>query len=151
MGNRQAGEISLRIEGAAYTLLFDWEAIAHFEDETDLSILEVMVSLQDAATGKGRAPKISTLGSLLSAAMRRHHPEMDRIACMKLVNDPGAMEALSEAFEFAMPQSDDPEPGEVGNAPARPAKGSRSTGKRGSAKRSKAGSRSANSGAQRRA
>jgi len=152
MSNKQKGEVTLAIGSDRYTLVFDWEAIAIFEDATDRSILEVMGEFDAAARGAGGPPKLTTLASLLSAAMQRHHPAMDRSACMGLVISPEAQSALAEAFEFAMPIAEDP--GEVGNGPAgKPAarKSPRSTGKAASAKRSKPGSRSKNSGARRRA
>lgn len=106
------GEVLLAFGGKSYTLVFDMEAIAAFEDATDMSIFTVFGSLAAAKDG-GKAPKLSMLGSLLQAGMVRHHPEVTRGDAMAIVMDPAAQEALMKAFELATPPAAAAEGGEA--------------------------------------
>lgn len=119
---RGKGEVLLAVGDDRYTLVFDMDAIAAFEDATDLSIFEVFGNLA-AAQASGKPPKLSVLGSLLQAGLSRNHPGMTRADAMALVVNPAAQEALAVAFELAIPpaQSGETEEG----AEARPPKGRR--------------------------
>lgn len=103
MANPVTGEVRFDFKGQTFTVAFDMAAIAAFEDETDMSIIEVGALL----SGGGKVPKISTLGSLLAAGLRRHHPEIDRIKGMEMVLDPAVQGTIAEGLAGAMPESED--------------------------------------------
>jgi hypothetical protein len=102
---RGKGEVSLDIGGRHYTLVFDMEAIAAFEDATDKSIFTVAQQLGNPA----EPPKLSLLGSLLQAGLSRHHPDVTRADAMAMFTDPATRDALAEAFALAMPAAEEGE------------------------------------------
>lgn len=117
---RAKGEFALEFGGEKYTLVFDWDAIALFEDATDLSIFEVFGVVGQASAG-GKPPKLSLLGSLLQAGLARHHPQITRAQAMEMVINPEAQAALTGAFEIAVPATDAGEAGEADDDDGAPA------------------------------
>lgn len=100
-------------EGKDYILIFDWEAIAAFEDETDLSIFDVV------APPGGGSPKLSTMGSMLKAGLSQHHPDLTRSQAMAMLVSPDVQKLFNEGMTAMMPAQDDMEQEEgEGNPPA---------------------------------
>lgn len=133
-------EVAFEHEGRRYVLVFDFAAIAHFEDLADISLIDALGTMEQAQQA-GRSPKISHLGYLLQAGFRRHHPEMTPDEALALAVDPVVQTQLGLAVSAAMGGGE--AAGEVeGNAKAPATTGSKdkaSTGKRSSRARSKPG------------
>ncbi len=112
------GTLSFEHRGQQFTLAFDMEAIARFEETTDLSIFEAVQGL-----GTGRPPKLSVLGALLQSALAAHHPEVTRADAMAMMVNPEVQALFADGLTGAMPQSGDA--GEDGETPPvnPPAKG----------------------------
>jgi hypothetical protein len=128
-------EVAFEVDGARYVLVFDFTAIAHFEDLADLSLVDALGAMEQAQAG-GRAPKISHIGYLLQAGFRRHHPDMTPDEALALAMNPAVQAQLGVAVSAAMGGD------ESGNAraPAKTgAKAAALTGTRSSRARSKPG------------
>lgn len=105
MANAQKGEVAFTIADTDYLMVFDMEAIAYFEDSTDISIFEVAGQMAAAANG-GRPPKLSLIGSVLEAGLKRYHPDITRTDAMDMAVSAEGQKALAKAFEFAMPPAE---------------------------------------------
>ena len=99
--------------GQEYTLVFDMETIARFEDATDLSIFEAMQGMNS-----GRPPKLTVLGMLLKASLAAHHPDVTRAEAMAMMINPQVQTLFAQAMASAMPDPDD-----TGEDTAQPAAG----------------------------
>lgn len=124
-------------EGEQFTLVFDFEVIADFEEGLGISIGDVL------NPPGGGSPMLSRLAKLLLASLRRNHPDADLNLAGAMLADPKVKEEFFGATAAAMPKSGDIE-GAEGNAPAanrkaRRAATSRSAGKTGSSPRPKRG------------
>jgi len=125
--NPMNGALSFEHEGRRFTLVFDMEAIARFEESTDLSIFEAVQGL-----GTGRPPKLSVLGALLQAALAANHPDVTRGDAMAMMVNPAVQALFAEGLSGAMPQTGDA--GEDGDTPpanppkARPVRAAGKTG-----------------------
>lgn len=86
--------------GQAYRLRFDMNALADFEDATDLNALE---ALQEA--GKLRA---GVLRKLFWCGLKQCHPEIDERTAGRMAT----MDALGKAFGASLPDA------KVGNGKA---------------------------------
>lgn len=95
-------ELALDHGGQRFTLVFDMETIARFEDATDLSIFEAVQGM-----GGGRMPKLSVMGALLQAALATHHPDVTRGDAMAMMVDPAVQALFAEGLTAAMPQAAD--------------------------------------------
>jgi hypothetical protein len=89
-------------EGERFTLVFDMETIARFEDATDQSIFEAV-----GALGSGKPPKLSMMGALLQAALAEHHPEVTRGKAMAMLVIPEVQKLFAEGLAAAMPKAGD--------------------------------------------
>jgi len=109
-GSPASGALTFEHAGQPFTLVFDMEAIARFEDATNLSIFEAVQGL-----GTGRPPKLSVLGALLQAALAAHHPGVTRAEAMAMMVNPQVQALFAEGLSAAMPQTGDA--GEDGETP----------------------------------
>ena len=131
------GEVSFDFADERYTLIFDFEAIAYFEDIAGDSMIDVMAGMEKAQAA-GKTPKISHLGYLLQAGFQRHQPEMTPQEALAMAVQPDVQRQLGVAVSKAMPDAD-AVAGEEGNAKAPANKKKASTGKRPSRAHSKQG------------
>lgn len=69
MANRFKGELAIEIEGKAYTLVMDFNAMAEFEEATGGNALDFL-----DAVSAGKA-KIRELRAFVYAAMLARHPD----------------------------------------------------------------------------
>lgn len=106
MANPVKGEVRFTFDGKEYRMVFDNTTLAHFEDETDVSILKMFRQLQEAESG-GDPPKYSLIGSLLAAGLNRHHPEIGRIEAMEMLAAPEVQAVLGEGIRLGMPRQQD--------------------------------------------
>lgn len=118
--------LEFTFDGEDYTLVYDMKAIAFFEREADVSIVEAMDAMERAQMMQ-RPPKISHLAFLLQAGLARHHPEVDLDMAMGMAGDPQVLEALGASLGESIGGDDEPGGGTEGNVP-RPAQ-KRGTGK----------------------
>lgn len=114
---REFPEVRIEVDGQVYILVFDWTAIRFFERESGISMIKVMQQAHAAQRG-GEPPMVSTLGVMMQAGLRRHHPELSFEDCMDIFASPGGQEAMFKAFELAQPKAE-------GSEPADPLKGRR--------------------------
>jgi len=147
-------ELAAEYLGQTYTLVFDMETVARYEEATDRSLIALLQGWQGDAVKA--PPKLSDLGQILLAALGEHHPELTRSHAMEMIMDPGVQALFNEGLAASMPQPGDdgedtasPAAGPINRRARRAAKGS--AGKTGSSSRSKPGSARPNSGGQRRA
>lgn len=134
------GVVAFEYSGSRYEMVFDMKAIAFFEREAEISIVEALGDLEESRKA-GRVPRVSILAYLMQAGLRRHHPEVTAERALRMAGDAQVQAALGTSVRSAMP---DPELGSEdasaeGNVPkpAKPKKGS--TGTRPSKGRSKPG------------
>lgn len=129
-------ERSFEYEGATFTVVFDWETFAAFEEATGLSVLDVM---PDGA----KKPMISRLARLMHHALMRNHPDLTLNHAGQMLSDPEVNALFMEGMGSSMPHGDDTEAGEDGDTPpANPpkrARGKGSVGKTGLSRGSKRG------------
>lgn len=135
--------LEFTFDGEDYTLVYDMKAIAFFEREADVSIVEAMEDMERAQKA-GRPPKISHLAYLLQAGLARHHPEVDLDMAMEMAGDPQVLEALGASLGDSIGGDEAPGASAGGNAPA-PAR-KRGTGTASRRKPGKPGSRRKASG-----
>lgn len=112
--------------GEDYVLVFDWEAIAIFEDETNSSIFDILAPLT------GGSPKLSTMAMMLKAGLARHHPDLTRADAMAMLVDPEVQALFNSGVASMMPQAGDTDDGATeGNRKAsrKPRGGKRGAGK----------------------
>lgn len=102
MARGPAGEAAFEFEGQRYTLVFDFAAIAEFEDSTDRSILDAFAELSNPA----KAPKMTTLVHLIAAGLVTHHGAVDKALVMQMIGDPAVMAALGVGTARSMPKDD---------------------------------------------
>lgn len=118
--------LSFAYLGEDYTMVFDFETIAAFEEATGSSVLAL------AATSAGAPPKLSTLGAMMHAALGRHHPDLTLVHAMQMVTDPAVQAVFGKGLASAMPQPADS--GEAGAPGANPPQRGRGAKKRSAGK-----------------
>ncbi|MFO6447866.1 hypothetical protein ACLBKU_12035 [Erythrobacter sp. NE805] len=129
---------TLEFEGERYTLVFDFEVIADFEEGLGVSIGDVL------NPPGGGSPMVSRLARLMLAAIRRHHPDADLNLAGAMMTDPAIAAQFYGAVTSSMPQAGDVE-GEAGSAATanppnrRARRAAASAGKTGSSPRPKRG------------
>ncbi|MGX7926459.1 hypothetical protein ACWPMX_07785 [Tsuneonella sp. HG094] len=139
MSRAPDGVVAFEYDGSRYEMVFDMKAIAFFEREADMSIIEVLGDLE-AAREEARAPKVAGLAFLMQAGLRRHHPEVSPERALRMAGDPAVQAALGSGVSAAMPDAPADDAGAEGNAKAATAKPTKaSTGTRRSKGRSKQG------------
>jgi hypothetical protein len=115
-------------EGEPYTLVFDFEVIAHFEETNGISLGDVL------NPPGGGSPMVSRLAKLFLSGLLPNHPDADLNLAGAMMASAGVQAKFYGAVSRSMPQAGDA--GEEGNgtAPnrkARRAAQSRSAGKTG--------------------
>ncbi|WP_088648229.1 GTA-gp10 family protein [Marinibacterium profundimaris] len=106
MAERFRGEIVVTLDGVAYTLRMDLNAMADFEDQTGKAAIEWA---EKAESGDARVRDLITM---VHCAMARHHADADRrLAGDILSEDP---ELVGRLFLAAAPQA-----GEIEAAPGK--------------------------------
>lgn len=113
-------------EGEEYTLVFDWEAIATFEEETNSSIFDLLLPVG------GGSPKLLTMAMMLKAGLSRHHPDLERGQVMAMMADREVQQLFNSGVTSMMPQKgDSAEEKQQGNPKAsrKPRGGKRGAGK----------------------
>lgn len=98
MANKTKGEVTISHEGKDYTLVFDFNAFADFEEETGVD--NALTLLEDP----------SALGARLSRALfwsglKTHHPEITLEEAGRVMTS--SMGKLGEALLAAFPQGGD--------------------------------------------
>lgn len=101
-GSPRRVELAFDHEGQTFTLVFDMETIARFEDATDISVFDVV-----AGMGPGKMPKLSVMGSLLQAALAEKHPDVSRTDAMGMFANPQVQALFAEGLASAMPKAGD--------------------------------------------
>lgn len=130
------GEATFSYEDVAYTMAFDMRAIAFFEREAGVSIVEALEGLERSRLGE-RPPKISHIAYLVQAGLQAKHPQVTAEQAMQMMNSPEVQAALGVSISSAMPSADDDVGGLEGNAPAPAKRAKASTGTKSSKARSK--------------
>ncbi|MGY9046062.1 hypothetical protein P775_14255 [Puniceibacterium antarcticum] len=92
MANRFKGEVTVKAEGAEYTLRMDFNALAEFESLTGMNGLDWA---QNAETGDASVRDIITM---MQCCLLRHHPEASRRDAGDIISeDTGALMRLFQA------------------------------------------------------
>lgn len=99
-------ERTFKYAGDEYTLVFDWETFAAFEEETGLSMIDVV-----AADGGSR--KITRLARLMLYGLKRYHPDLTLNHAGEMMSDPAVQALLSEGLSASMPQPGDTDAGDT--------------------------------------
>lgn len=99
------GEVGFEVDGKNYVLTFDMKAIAFFERETDMSIVDALAALE-AAQEAGRSPKLSHLAYLMQAGLQRHHAGISSEDAMALAVHPAVQGVLGAGLQASMPGDD---------------------------------------------
>lgn len=99
------GTVAFDYQGDRYQMVFDMQAIAFFEREADVSIIEALGALEAGSNG-GRPPKVSQLAFLMQAGLRRHHPGLSAEDALAMAGDPAVQAALGTSVSSAMPDAD---------------------------------------------
>jgi len=110
MANPLKGEVGFEVEGQAYVLVLDFNALCTLEDALDLGIVEIVTQLQTEVRG-------GFLRALFWAGLQEHHSGLNEKAAGRLIGALGYDRALAlvlEGFAAAFPPKED------ANAPADP-------------------------------
>jgi hypothetical protein len=101
MANNHRGSVALQAGSVPYTLSFSVNALCELEDAFNQPVAKIAETL-----GKPESIRLSTVRTLVWAALRDHHEEMDIKAAGDVVTDAGmakTMAAIGKAFELAFP------------------------------------------------
>lgn len=108
MANKTKGEVSLSHQGASYTLAFDFNALAEFED---VAGVENALAVLQNPKGMG----VRHTRALFWCGLKAHHPDLTLIEAGEILT--ANADKLGEALLAAFPQGDE------GNVkPAKPAR-----------------------------
>lgn len=99
------GEVSFEYDGTDYVMIFDMKAIAFFEREAGVSILESLQSLEEARVA-GAMPLLSHLAFLMQAGLRKYHPAVTADEAMAMAVHPDVQIAMGVGLQSAMPPAD---------------------------------------------
>lgn len=103
MANAVKGEASIDVEGRAYVLAFDINAMCEVEYILDRSTDRI---LRELAT----APALNVVRALLWGGLRRHHPDVDLKGAGALIEDMGgagpALDGIGKALVAAFPDAE---------------------------------------------
>lgn len=94
MANRIKGEVALSHDGATFTLVLDFNALAEFEAATGQNAIKVL---------GGGDLTITQLRALMHAGLRRHHPEMTLEGAGEILQ--ANMDKLGSALASAFPDA----------------------------------------------
>ncbi|MAM72606.1 MAG: hypothetical protein CMO29_02185 [Tistrella sp.] len=106
-------EADFTLEDVTYRLVLDNLAWLAIEEILDTSLLDFMGRLK-ATIEAGKNPRIGDLAAVLTAALDRHHPEidLDQAADMMLTGDTQLKAALITVINGSLPGSADKADGE---------------------------------------
>lgn len=122
---------TLEFEGEKYTLVFDWEVIANFEETNGVSLGDVL------SPPGGGSPMVSRMAKVFLAGLLPNHPDADLNLAGAMMTDPAISAKFYGSIGAAMPNAadtgEDGEPASANppNRAARRAAKSRSAGKTG--------------------
>jgi len=107
MANPVKGEAGFDVEGQAYVLAFDINAMCEVEYVLNLSTDQILKAL-------AFSPPLHVVRALLWGGLRRHHPDIDLIGAGALIESAGgpglALDKIGQALISAFPEAkDDPE------------------------------------------
>ena len=103
MANKQKGEVAL----GEYTLRYSINALCELEDASDMSAVQLAMSLSDEETFK-----IKSLRLMVWAGLIDNHENVSIKQAGEIISDFGVaktMEAITKAFEAGMPDAEDGE------------------------------------------
>lgn len=101
MANKHRGSVALQAGDRAVTFSFSVNALCELEDALNLPVAKIVASL-----GKPESVRMSMVRTLVWAALRDHHKEIDIAGAGEIVTDAGVAEAMAKigkAFELAFP------------------------------------------------
>ena len=101
MANPLRGSVALQAGDKAYTLSFSINALCELEEEMGQPVAKIAAGL-----GKPEEMRIATVRSLVWAALRDHHPDVDLKSAGELISEAGIsniMPAIGQAFQLAFP------------------------------------------------
>jgi class 3 adenylate cyclase len=110
MANKQKGEVAL----GDYTLRYSINALCELEDASGMSAVQLAMSLSDEETFKIKSLRLMVWGGLID-----NHEEITLKQAGDIISDFGApktMEAITKAFELAMPDAEDGEKSDEGKS-----------------------------------
>lgn len=111
MGNKQRGEVTIDINGTAYTLVLDLNALAVFEQQLCFDLRRDVTWEQGLALVERR--QLLAARAVMWAALQRHHPATTVVQAGDLMEQLGGMakieQALRDAVAQAMPTKEDRE------------------------------------------
>lgn len=118
MANIERGEASFVRDGVSYLIVMDMNAFAEAEEAADMEVEDLLKALSPKVDAKGniiKKPRLKHLGAILFGGLRAHHPGVSHADAIRLLNAPGAGEAIGKALTGAMPK---PDPSAEGKATA---------------------------------
>lgn len=109
MGNPLRGEADLKTATANYTIVLDVNAFCEIEQDTGLSVNELIAEMQGS-------PSFGLLRSLFAAALQAKHPGTTVREAGDIMSDAG-LEAMTEALRTAIKQAMPPATDDAGKKP----------------------------------
>ena len=109
-------ERSFSYAGGDYTLVFDMETVARYEEMTGKSVFDMLTPRP------GAMPQMSAMGAMLLAALAEHHPDLERRHAMEMLTDPAVQALFNEGLAGSMPQPGDASTGAGKTPPGNPPK-----------------------------
>lgn len=97
MANKLRGQVAL----GAHTLSYSVNALCELEDALGKPVVQIAAGLSDASN-----MRLATVRTLMWAALRDHHSEVDLLGAGGIITEAGigkAMAAISEALNVAFP------------------------------------------------
>lgn len=116
MSNPLKGEVRLLAGGQSFVLVFGANAMVTLETALDLSLNQIVALFQSDI-------RITTLRTMLWAALQDRHPEVSELEAGRIMDQAGLEqvgEKIGEAFTLALPKEDakgsarPPKPGRSG-------------------------------------
>lgn len=101
MANPHRGSVALQVGDRAYTLSFSVNAICELEDALDMPVAGIVNLLNEP-----ERVRMSSVRTIIWAALRDHHDEVDEKAAGEIATEvgvPTVMEKIGEAFSLAFP------------------------------------------------
>lgn len=100
MANQNRGEVTFPAGDKEYKLSFSVNALCELEDALDMPVAKIGDLLNDPVN-----LRLSTVRTVIWAALRDHHEDIDIKEAGKLATDiPLVMSKIGEAFQLAFPQ-----------------------------------------------
>ena len=95
MANRHKGEVTIDVEGTAYTLALTIDAMVALEDQ--FSTPQKLVTFQEIL-GLADRGSVKAMRALIWAALQRHHPTITLTDVSDLVQRAGGLAAFVQTF-----------------------------------------------------